>query len=236
MICSPWLSLGRTSWPPAPQCRPGPRPQRGLLQQDVRRLPGWRRRRQLVDVVWLPRKWGKSVKATRINGVAAQLAAVSAELDALPSTFDQFLFPSAGTYVCRPFAGTSAGQRARPWHCHRHRHQARPLLALGRAQSRRRDSLSQPNTLRDRRDLRGTASSGAASGITTIPCTSSSAPNSSATRADPDPWSKSSTDDRHHLGPRNSGAANAVVGRFDGTNRPISAPQYLRLPSGALPP
>lgn len=61
----------------------------------------------LVDVVWLPKKWGKAVKATRINGVAEKLAAVSAELDALPSTFDRFLFPSAGTYVCRPIAGTT---------------------------------------------------------------------------------------------------------------------------------
>jgi D-alanyl-D-alanine carboxypeptidase-like protein len=61
----------------------------------------------LVDVIWLPKKWGKKVKATRINDVAAKLTAVSAELDALPPKFDQFLFPSAGTYVCRPIAGTT---------------------------------------------------------------------------------------------------------------------------------
>ena len=61
----------------------------------------------LVDVVWLPKKWGKSLKVTRINGVASRLSAVSAELDALPPRFDQFLFPSAGTYVCRPIAGTT---------------------------------------------------------------------------------------------------------------------------------
>lgn len=61
----------------------------------------------LVDVVWLPRKWGRTVRITRINGVAEKLARVSAELDALPATVDRFLLPPAGTYVCRPIAGTS---------------------------------------------------------------------------------------------------------------------------------
>jgi hypothetical protein len=61
----------------------------------------------LVDVVWLPRKWGKPLKVTRINGVADKLKAVSAELDALPEAFDTFLKPPAGTINCRPIAGTS---------------------------------------------------------------------------------------------------------------------------------
>jgi D-alanyl-D-alanine carboxypeptidase len=61
----------------------------------------------LVDVVWLPSKWGKTVRVTRLNGVAEKLAAVSRELDALPARFDAFLFPSAGTYNCRPIAGTN---------------------------------------------------------------------------------------------------------------------------------
>lgn len=61
----------------------------------------------LVDVVWLPRKWGRIVKATKTNGVAEKLAAVSKELDALPARFDPFLFPSAGTYNCRVIAGTT---------------------------------------------------------------------------------------------------------------------------------
>ena len=60
----------------------------------------------LVDVVWLPKKWGKPLKVTRINGVAEKLAAVSRELDALPASFDRYLFPSAGTYACRSIAGT----------------------------------------------------------------------------------------------------------------------------------
>lgn len=61
----------------------------------------------LVPVVWLPKKWGKTLQVTRVNGVAERLAAVSADLDKLPARFDTYLFPPAGTYNCRPIAGTS---------------------------------------------------------------------------------------------------------------------------------
>jgi len=60
----------------------------------------------LTDVVWLPKKSGQHLKVTRVNGVDRQLAAISAELDALPSRLDKFLIPAAGTYNCRPIAGT----------------------------------------------------------------------------------------------------------------------------------
>ncbi|CAN0472660.1 unnamed protein product, partial [Phaeothamnion confervicola] len=49
--------------------------------------------RNLVDVVWLPGKWGKTLKVTAVNGVADKLKAVSAELDALPASFDVYLQP-----------------------------------------------------------------------------------------------------------------------------------------------
>ena len=62
--------------------------------------------RHLVDVVWLPQKWGRTLKVTRVNGVAEKLAAVSAELDKLPARFDEHLFPPAGTFNCRAIAGT----------------------------------------------------------------------------------------------------------------------------------
>jgi hypothetical protein len=62
--------------------------------------------RHLVDVVWLPRKWGRTLRVTRVNGVAEKLRAVSAELDKLPARFDKLLVPPAGTYKCRPIAGT----------------------------------------------------------------------------------------------------------------------------------
>ncbi len=63
-------------------------------------------RADLVTVKWLPKKWGKTVEVTRINGVADRLAAVSAELDQLPARFDRYLFPAAGGFNCRPIAGT----------------------------------------------------------------------------------------------------------------------------------
>jgi hypothetical protein len=62
--------------------------------------------RNLVGVTWLPKKWGKRIQVTKVNGVADKLASVSKELDELPSKFDVFLFPSAGTYNCRDIAGT----------------------------------------------------------------------------------------------------------------------------------
>jgi len=63
--------------------------------------------RTLVEIVWLPKKAGQRLKVTAINGVAARLEAVSRELDALPARFDAYLSPSAGTYNCRPIAGTA---------------------------------------------------------------------------------------------------------------------------------
>lgn len=62
--------------------------------------------RNLVDVVWMPGKWGRTLRVTRVNGVAEKLKAVSAELDRLPPRFDRFLIPPAGTYNCRAIAGT----------------------------------------------------------------------------------------------------------------------------------
>lgn len=63
-------------------------------------------RKNLVPVVWLPKKWGKTLQVTRVNGVAERLAAISTELDSLPARFDVYLHPPAGTYNCRAIAGT----------------------------------------------------------------------------------------------------------------------------------
>jgi len=60
----------------------------------------------LEKVVWLPENWGKTLRVTRINGVADALRRVSAELDGLPKRFMKYLRPSAGTYHCRTIAGT----------------------------------------------------------------------------------------------------------------------------------
>lgn len=62
--------------------------------------------KKLVDVVWLPKHGGKTIKVTSVNGVAEKLQAVSNELDALPAEFMQYLQPIAGTYNCRVIADT----------------------------------------------------------------------------------------------------------------------------------
>ena len=63
--------------------------------------------KHLVDITWLPKKSGTRIKVSSLNGVAEKFRAVSAELDKLPSRFDAYLVPTAGTYVCRNIAGTN---------------------------------------------------------------------------------------------------------------------------------
>lgn len=63
--------------------------------------------RHLVQVPWLPRRSRQRLAVTRINGVAEQLRRVSEELDRLPDSFNRYLLPAAGAYVCRPIAGTN---------------------------------------------------------------------------------------------------------------------------------
>ena len=60
----------------------------------------------LIDVAWLPKRSKLTLKVTRRQNVAAQLAKVSAELDALPAARLRYLLPPAGTYNCRSIAGT----------------------------------------------------------------------------------------------------------------------------------
>ena len=63
--------------------------------------------KNLVDVVWLPKKSGVKLKFSSLNGAAEALEAVSKDLDTLPDRFDKYLMPVAGTYNCRPVAGTN---------------------------------------------------------------------------------------------------------------------------------
>ena len=59
----------------------------------------------LTSITWLPKKWGKPVSVTKVNGVDKQLSKVSQELDGLPARFDKYLSSSA-TFNCRMIAGT----------------------------------------------------------------------------------------------------------------------------------
>ncbi len=61
---------------------------------------------RLVSLPWLPHTWGKSIRITSVNGVAAQLRAVSEEIDALPEEIKRSAYPIAGTYNCRAVADT----------------------------------------------------------------------------------------------------------------------------------
>jgi hypothetical protein len=60
----------------------------------------------LVSVDWLPKTLSKSIRITSLNGVDAQLRAVSAEIDALPEKIKRAAYPIAGTYNCRAVADT----------------------------------------------------------------------------------------------------------------------------------
>jgi hypothetical protein len=61
----------------------------------------------LVSLTWLPKTWGQSIRITSVNGVDAQLRAVSAEIDALPENIKHAAYPIAGTYKCRAVADTA---------------------------------------------------------------------------------------------------------------------------------
>jgi hypothetical protein len=58
-------------------------------------------------VVWLPKKYGKTITFSRVNGAASELQKVSNELDELPDQFLSYLRPLQGTFNCRMVAGTN---------------------------------------------------------------------------------------------------------------------------------
>jgi hypothetical protein len=57
--------------------------------------------RNMVSIAWLPKTWGRSVRVTRVNGIAEKLRQVSDEIDALPVAIKQAAYPIAGVYNCR---------------------------------------------------------------------------------------------------------------------------------------
>lgn len=105
MFSTPY-PLGETGVPPPVGSDPG-RARYGplfdkmygnCLSADVARM--------LVPVVWLPTKVGTQIMFHPANGAAEQLRKVSQELDRLPAKYLEFLHPAAGSYNCRPIAGT----------------------------------------------------------------------------------------------------------------------------------
>jgi hypothetical protein len=63
--------------------------------------------KRLASMPWMPKRGGKPLQVTTVNGVNQRLADVVRELETLPSTMTQYLVPSAGTYNCRTIVNTS---------------------------------------------------------------------------------------------------------------------------------
>jgi hypothetical protein len=105
MFLAPYR-LGKVSMPPDADSDPG----RVRYEPFFLKMYGDCRKGEtaatLVNVAWLPSKWGRPVRVTPVNGVAARFEEISAELDRLPPKFDAYLFPPAGTFNCRVIAGS----------------------------------------------------------------------------------------------------------------------------------
>ncbi|MGO9171018.1 MAG: M15 family metallopeptidase [Rhodomicrobium sp.] len=61
----------------------------------------------LERVAWLPKSGGEVMQASSVNGAAAKLRLVAAELEALGPEFSRYLAPSGGSYVPRCIARTT---------------------------------------------------------------------------------------------------------------------------------
>jgi hypothetical protein len=62
--------------------------------------------KRLKPVAWMPRAGGGTVSVTTVNGVHERLTDVVKDLERLPGAMTPYLVPAAGTYNCRPIAGT----------------------------------------------------------------------------------------------------------------------------------
>ena len=83
-----------------------------------------------TNVLWLPSRYGKNLKFTRVNGAAEKLQKVSNELDRLPAHFLDYLRPTQGTYNCRVIAGTRHEPSEFAWLRHRDRYCGRAFSLL----------------------------------------------------------------------------------------------------------
>ena len=106
MLVPPYPA-GATATPPAHNFDPGRARNASFFDKIYGDCRKGDVEKNLVAVDWLPKRTKQRLPFSRVNGAARALAAVSAELDALPASFDVFLVPSAGTYNCRVIAGTT---------------------------------------------------------------------------------------------------------------------------------
>ncbi len=61
--------------------------------------------RELVDVRWVD---GHTLRFTKVNGAASALEAVARDLERLGPDVAKYLWPTSGTFNCRPIAGTTS--------------------------------------------------------------------------------------------------------------------------------
>jgi hypothetical protein len=98
--------IGQLTRPPATNDDPG----RFRNEPFMRKLYGDCRTgevdRHMVPLTWLPKSWGKVVRATSVEGIAEQLNTISAEIDLLPPSISDAAFPIAGILSCRAVADT----------------------------------------------------------------------------------------------------------------------------------
>ena len=62
---------------------------------------------KLVPVVWLPKTWNYTFRATAVNGVAQKLTEISQEIELLPEKIRRAAYPTSGVYACRGIVDTS---------------------------------------------------------------------------------------------------------------------------------
>jgi hypothetical protein len=69
--------------------------------------------RNMVNITWLPgtpgetvKGTGKTLRVTKVNGIADKLRQVSDEIDQLPPAIRRAAYPSDGVFNCRPVADT----------------------------------------------------------------------------------------------------------------------------------
>ncbi len=92
---------------PRPEWDPGRARNRAFFDKMYGNCESGAAARNLVEITWLAGTAPQKLKATRVNGVATRLQAVSRALEALPPALRPYLVPSAGTYNCRVIAGTN---------------------------------------------------------------------------------------------------------------------------------
>jgi hypothetical protein len=97
---------GRRAAPPAVNDDPGRFRNEAFLQKLYGDCRKGEVDRRLVALTWLPKSWGKTVRATNVEGVADRLKAISQEIDRLPPAVAAAAFPIAGILSCRPVADT----------------------------------------------------------------------------------------------------------------------------------